>query len=165
MSARCSHCGHTVNEENLPRLADARALCPHCSTPMELPAMTMPFADAEAIPTAQATGVSGGELAPNKRYALVVLTGKEPGKVIPIDKARISIGRAGADIVLDDVELSRQHSLIAINGMSASLEDLGSTNGTYVDEERIQRADLADRFEFRVGNHQLLFVMTDREQP
>jgi len=131
---------------------------------MELPAMTMPFADAEAVPTVYATGVSGGELAPNKRYALVVLNGKEPGKVIPIDKARITIGRSDADIVLDDAELSRQHALIAINGMSARLEDLGSTNGTYVEEERIELADLADRFEFRVGNHQLLFVMTDREQ-
>jgi pSer/pThr/pTyr-binding forkhead associated (FHA) protein len=126
--------------------------------------MTMPFTDAEAVPTVYTTGVSGGELSPNKRYALVVLNGKEPGKIIPIDKARITIGRTDADIVLDDVELSRQHALIAINGMSASLEDLGSTNGTYVDEERIQRVDLADRHEFRVGNQQLLFVMTDREQ-
>jgi S-DNA-T family DNA segregation ATPase FtsK/SpoIIIE len=132
---------------------------------MELPAMTMPLAGAEAIPTVHATAASGGELAPHKRYALVVLNGKEPGKVIPIGRARVTIGRAGADIVLDDAELSRQHALIAINGTTASLEDLGSTNGTYVDDERVQRADLADRSEFRVGSHQLLFSMTDREEP
>jgi len=132
---------------------------------MELPAMTIPFADAQAVPTVQATALSGGQLAPNKRYALVVLTGKEPGKVLSISKARTTIGRSGADIDLDDAELSRQHALIAINGTSAVLEDLGSTNGTYVDEDRVQRAELADRSEFRVGSHQLLFVMTDREEP
>ena len=66
--------------------------------------------------------------------------------MIPIDKARVTIGRSGCDVVLDDTELSRQHALIAINGRSARLEDLGSTNG-------------------RIGVHELLFVMTDREGP
>jgi hypothetical protein len=107
----------------------------------------------------------GRALSPNKRYALVVLSGKEPGKVIPIDKARVTIGRSGCDVVLDDTELSRQHALIAISGAGARLEDLGSTNGTYVGETRIQQASLEDRSEFRIGAHELLFVMTDREGP
>ena len=61
--------------------------------------------------------------------------------------------------------LSRQHVLIAINGTSVRLEDLGSTNGTYVDETRVQQAALEDRCEFRIGTHELLFVMTDRDGP
>ena len=93
------------------------------------------------------------------------MSGKEPGKVIPIEKARLTIGRSDCDVVLDDTELSRQHALIAINGTNAQLEDLGSSNGTYVGESRIQRAVLDDRSEFRVGSHELLFVMTDREGP
>ena len=39
--------------------------------------------------------------------------------------------------------------------------DLGSTNGTFVDEERIQTEELLDRFEFRIGSHELVFVMRD----
>jgi NAD-dependent SIR2 family protein deacetylase len=56
-----------------------------------------------------------------------------------------------------------QHAVIAIDGTSARLEDLGSTNGTFVGEKRIEQAALEDRSEFRVGTHQLLFVMADRE--
>ena len=142
----------------------AHVLCPTCGTPLALPAMTMPLMPVggdEAIPTVFATKDTGGVLSDGKRYALVVLTGKEPGKIIPIDKARVTIGRSGCDIVLDDGELSRQHALIAINGTSARLEDLGSTNGTYVGENRIERTVLDDRSEFRIGGHELLFVMTD----
>ena len=164
MSARCSQCGNTVEEKDLPRMDGARVLCPRCQQPMAMPAMTMPFSDAE-VPTVFASRESGGALSPDKRYALVVLSGKEPGKVIPIDKARVTIGRTGCDVVLDDTELSRQHALIAINGTRARLEDLGSTNGIYVDETRVAQADLEDLSEFRIGTHELLFVMTDREGP
>lgn len=165
MSARCSQCENTVEEKDLPRMVGARVLCPRCQQPMVMPAMTMPVSGNEALPTVFASKESGGALSPDKRYALVVLSGKEPGKVIPIDKARVTIGRSGCDVVLDDTELSRQHALIAINGTSARLEDLESTNGTYVDETRIQQAALDDRSEFRIGTHELLFVMTDREGP
>jgi len=165
MAARCLHCGNAVKEEDLPRMVGARVLCPRCQQPMEMPAMTIAFSGPDGVPTVFASKDSGGALPPNKRYALVVLSGKEPGKVIPIDKARVTIGRSDCDVVLDDTELSRQHALIAINGASARLEDLGSTNGTYVGETRIQQASLEDRSEFRIGAHELLFVMTDREGP
>jgi pSer/pThr/pTyr-binding forkhead associated (FHA) protein len=132
---------------------------------MVMPAMTMPVSGEGAVPTVFASKDSGGALSPAKRYALVVLSGKEPGKVIPIDKARVTIGRSDCDVVLDDTELSRQHALIAINGTRARLQDLGSTNGTYVGESRVDQAALEDRSEFRIGTHELLFVMTDREGP
>ena len=140
MAARCSHCGNSVEEEDLPRMIGAQVRCPRCQQLMEMPAMTMAFSDPDVVPTVFASKDSGGALSPNKRYALVVLNGKEPGKVIPIEKARVTIGRSGCDVVLDDTELSRQHALIAISGAGARLEDLGSTNGTYVGETRIQQA-------------------------
>jgi pSer/pThr/pTyr-binding forkhead associated (FHA) protein len=128
-----------------------------------MPEMTVPFVDPKAVPTAPASKVSGGALSDSKRYSLVVVTGKDPGKVFPIEKPRVTIGRSDCDVVLDDTELSRQHAVIAIDGTSARLEDLGSTNGTFVGEKRIEQAALEDRSEFRVGTHQLLFVMADRE--
>ena len=88
---------------------------------------------------------------------------EDPGRVVPIAKPRVVMGRAECDLVLSDPQLSRQHALIAINGTSARLEDLGSTNGTFVDEKRIQTAELVDRSEFRIGSHELVFVMRDEE--
>lgn len=132
---------------------------------MAMPALTMPIGGEEGVPTVFASKDSGGALSPEKRYALVVLSGKEPGKIIPIEKPRVTIGRSGCDVVLDDTDLSRQHALIAIHGTSARLEDLGSTKGTYVGESRVQQTALEDRSEFRIGAHELLFVMTDREGP
>ena len=141
----------------------AQVLCPRCQQPMQMPEMTVPFMDPRAVPTAPALKASGGTLSDSKRYSLVVVTGKDPGKVFPIEKPRITIGRSDCDVVLDDTQLSRQHAVIAIDGTSARLEDLGSTNGTFVEENRIEHAVLQDRSEFRVGAHQLLFVMADRE--
>ena len=114
-------------------------------------------------PTRESRGSDQGSLAPGKKYAIVILNGEDPGRVVSLAKPRVVIGRADCDVVLKDPELSRQHALIAINGTSARLEDLGSTNGTFVDDERIKTAELADRSEFRIGSHELVFVMRDEE--
>ena len=99
-----------------------------------------------------------------KRYALVVVSGSSPGRVIPIEKPRITLGRSGCDVVLDDGELSRQHAVLTLQGDRARILDLGSTNGTFVAEERIQEAELSERTEFRIGSHELLFVVRDLEE-
>jgi pSer/pThr/pTyr-binding forkhead associated (FHA) protein len=117
----------------------------------------------EGIRTLDSQAVSSEALSGEKRYAIVVLEGKERGKVIPIDKSRVSLGRTGCDINLEDADISRQHVLIRVQGTNALLEDLGSTNGTFVGTERVQQADLEDRAEFRIGNHQLMFVVADRD--
>lgn len=165
MAARCARCGSSLDENNLPRLPGVAVRCPKCNEPMALPEMTMPFGAGAEAPTLVAAKGSGGALLPGKRYALVVLSGKDSGKVIALQKARVTIGRSDCDVVLDDGELSRQHALIAIDGATARLEDLGSTNGTFVDDTRIERAPLEDRSEFRIGSHELLFVMSDADGP
>jgi pSer/pThr/pTyr-binding forkhead associated (FHA) protein len=129
---------------------------------VELPATTMPFMDQEEIGTIQSKSGSGGFLSGEKRYAIVVLEGEKRGHTFPIDKPHVTIGRMQSDINLNDSEVSRQHALITIHGTEARLEDLGSTNGTYVGDSRVQQANLEDKSEFRVGNHQLMFVVSDR---
>ena len=64
--------------------------------------------------------------------------------------------------VLDDPEISRQHASIDIHGTNATLLDLGSTNGTYIQGQRVEKGDLKDNSEFRVGTHQLVFRVTYR---
>jgi len=122
----------------------------------------MPFSEA-GTPTLESRKSDRGSLSADKKYALVILNGDDPGRVVSLETPRVVIGRADCDLELDDPQLSRQHALIAINGTNARLEDLGSTNGTFVDEKRIETAELTDRSEFRIGSLELLFVMRDRE--
>jgi pSer/pThr/pTyr-binding forkhead associated (FHA) protein len=106
---------------------------------------------------------AGAGLAPDKKYALLVLSGSETGRVIEIDKPLVTIGRSGCDVILDDPELSRRHARIRIRGAEGALEDMGSTNGTFVGKERIaQSVVIENRSKFRVGGVELAFVVTDR---
>jgi hypothetical protein len=160
MTIRCTHCDHEIHEDDLPRLSDlARVLCPGCNEPLTLPEMTIPLS------LTQVHGrMSGAEgLAPDKKYALLVLSGTETGRVIEIEKALVTIGRSGCDVILDDPELSRRHARIRIRGSEGELEDMGSTNGTFVGDDRIQKiVVIENRSKFRVGEVELAFVVTDR---
>jgi len=160
MTIRCTHCDHEIHEDDLPRLSDiARVLCPGCNEPLTLPEMTIPLS------LTQVHGrMSGAEgLAPDKKYALLVLSGTEAGRVVEIEKAFVTIGRSGCDVVLDDPELSRRHARIRIRGSEGELEDMGSTNGTFVGDDRIQKSVVIEnRSKFRVGGVELAFVVTDR---
>ena len=162
MKIKCSSCNQAFNEAELPRMVGVRVDCPKCGRPLEMPALTIPMHNQEGINTLDSQAVSSEALSGEKRYAIVVLEGKERGKVIPIEKSRVSLGRTQCDINLEDADISRQHVLIRIQGTNALLEDLGSTNGTFVGTEQVQQADLEDRSEFRIGNHQLMFVVADR---
>jgi S-DNA-T family DNA segregation ATPase FtsK/SpoIIIE len=160
MSIRCPGCDYELPEDALPRLDDvARVLCPQCRKPLTMPEMTIPLSIAQV--KVRAADADEG-LDPKRKYALLVLSGSESGKVIAIDKKLVTIGRSGCDVVIDDPELSRRHAKIRIHGADATLEDLSSTNGTFVADERIQTAEIENRSKFRVGNVELAFVVTDR---
>jgi hypothetical protein len=51
-----------------------------------------------------------------------------------------TVGRGSADIVLADPQVSRVHARLVVDGAAVSVEDLGSRNGTFVNETRIQAA-------------------------
>ncbi|MBN2257123.1 MAG: FHA domain-containing protein [Anaerolineaceae bacterium] len=80
-------------------------------------------------------------------FQLVMRSGPTPGKVFPLQADELFIGRdVGNDIVINDAEISRRHSRLAIQAGGYILEDLGSTNGTAVNGER-----LTSRHVMRVG--------------
>ena len=77
------------------------------------------------------------------------------------------IGRSGpdatADIQIDDPTLSQAHAGIECLGGLVILKDLGSHNGTFVDEKAIRTATLEDRAEFRLGRTRFMLILTDKE--
>jgi adenosylhomocysteinase len=82
---------------------------------------------------------------------IVVKTGALAGKRIEIT-AELVLGRENADVVLPDEETSRRHALIRPENGKAIIEDLGSTNGTFVNGARIEGAtQLRGGEEIRVG--------------
>jgi DNA-binding winged helix-turn-helix (wHTH) protein len=80
-------------------------------------------------------------------------TALEPGETI--------IGRdPGAGLFIDDPSVSRRHARIVVTSESATLEDLGSKNGTYLGDRRIEApASLDDGARIRVGTVALTFRM------
>lgn len=83
---------------------------------------------------------------------LVVIYGVELGKRIPLGGAAIECGRAvQADVPLDDDAVSRRHAQIAWSGTAHVLRDLGSTNGTYVNDRQVKEKLLADGDQIKIG--------------
>lgn len=72
------------------------------------------------------------------QYQLVMHAGPTPGKTFPLELDVITIGReAGNTIVINDAEVSRKHSQLTLQGGKYVLTDIGSTNGTFVNGQRI----------------------------
>jgi predicted component of type VI protein secretion system len=71
-------------------------------------------------------------------FRLVMRSGPSVGKEYPLDKNEMFIGRdLSNDIVINDPEISRRHSRLFTQGNTFVLEDLGSTNGTFVNGQRL----------------------------
>jgi pSer/pThr/pTyr-binding forkhead associated (FHA) protein len=70
--------------------------------------------------------------------AVVVKTGPEAGRRVELG-TEVVIGRQDADLVLEDPEVSRRHAVLRRSGESVVIEDLNSTNGTFVKGERIRK--------------------------
>ncbi|MBI3894953.1 MAG: FHA domain-containing protein [Acidobacteria bacterium] len=98
----------------------------------------------------------------DKVVSLFASEGPLKGKIFPIQKPQITIGRAQADIVLGDPKISRNHCMLEVYGSSALLLDLNSANGTFVGEEKITHCELGHMSEFRVGSTTLMLTITDK---
>jgi hypothetical protein len=69
---------------------------------------------------------------------LIVRDGSLGGRRFEVESGEITIGRELTDISLeDDGEVSRNHAVVRATDVGVEVEDLGSTNGTFVNEKRI----------------------------
>jgi two-component system cell cycle response regulator len=84
---------------------------------------------------------------------LVVIYGEDLGKKHALDKASILIGRSSkSDIQIDQESISRNHAKIVDTGKAHIIRDLGSTNGTYVNDGPIAEHMLRDGDLIKIGH-------------
>jgi hypothetical protein len=144
--------------------------CVKCGTVFEIESPTNASAPFTTDDAPQATVLTRGdfELPQGKVVSLSIIRGTQKGKVFQLSKPYIVMGRTGADsiadITIDDPKVSRRHCAVEIHGNTALLIDLGSTNGTFVEDKKIDTAELEHLSEFRIGSSTVLFSVTDEER-
>ncbi|NLL51449.1 MAG: DUF3662 domain-containing protein [Peptococcaceae bacterium] len=80
------------------------------------------------------------DLSRKSRFYLEIIKGNGAGKVCYLDQKEVIIGRnQDCDIIIDDMEISRQHLRLVYENRRWFVQDLGSTNGTYVNKLRVDR--------------------------
>lgn len=93
------------------------------------------------------------------RGVLIVKRGPNAGSKFFLDSDVVQVGRhPDSHIFLDDITVSRRHSEIRREGSAFSLHDVGSLNGTYVNRERVETAELRSGDEIQVGKFKLVFL-------
>jgi pSer/pThr/pTyr-binding forkhead associated (FHA) protein len=90
---------------------------------------------------------------------LTVVSGTASGQEVKLsDQRRITIGRSSDnDVVIDDPAVSRHHAEVAFESGMSTVHDLGSSNGTIVDGERVMQGNLVAGTSIKIGNSLIEF--------
>ncbi|QKE84721.1 FHA domain-containing protein [Arthrobacter sp. NEB 688] len=89
---------------------------------------------------------------------LVVLRGPNTGARFLLDDDEVVSGRhPDSDIFLDDVTVSRRHAVFQRAGGTFVVRDVGSLNGTYVNRDLVDEAELSTGDEVQIGKFRLVF--------
>lgn len=172
MIVDCGGCGkrYRFDVAKLRGRQQAVLRCPSCGGTITVSAPVHPGdqttrIDADANQLATEAKVPGGDLSlpPSRRMSLAVLRGKDSGRIFPIDRPVVILGRADCDVVLNDPEISRQHASVEVHGARVVLKDLGSTNGTFINDVKVAQSEIENRAEFRVGGTVLMLIISETE--
>ncbi len=128
-------------------------------------ALSQPLQDTTAqavpIPDRDTGPIPSAQLPMGRRLSLAIIAGADAGTVYRVEKPRVTIGRAGADLIINDGEASRQHAALEVRDSIVTLEDLQSTNGTLVDGRKLLApVELQDKSEFQIGGTTLMLIVT-----
>lgn len=83
-------------------------------------------------------------------------------KEVQLTKERTTLGRRPYnDIVIDNLAVSGEHAAIHMPGDEVEVEDLGSTNGTYVNGKSVKRQTLRNGDTVEVGKYKIRFLQDD----
>jgi hypothetical protein len=115
-------------------------------------------------PTRQVAG--GGATAARPGWNLVILTGPDGGRIVPLEEGRLALGRDPADggVVLRDRHASRTHAFLDVSAGEVRVTDAGSLNGTFVDGEAAQGGPVEPGQSLRFGTTVAVLVQR-RDNP
>ena len=163
----CSQCG-SQNAENA-------KFCSQCGSPLATipegtPAdttATITFggqaaADADERASLAPADAAAVDALPAGSALLVVQRGPGAGSRYLLDTDLSTVGRhPESDIFLDDITVSRRHVEFRRQDGSFRVHDVGSLNGTYVNGDRVDDAELQNGDEVRIGKFRLIFFASD----
>jgi pSer/pThr/pTyr-binding forkhead associated (FHA) protein len=148
----CPHCGHQ-NPLN-------SNFCSSCGTDIDRGAdNTTMTVTVPVDSTAEQVQVELDEL-PEGVGMLVVTRGPNSGSRFALDQPLVTAGRHPDSVIfLDDITVSRRHAEVRqLAGGGYAVADVGSLNGTYLNRQRVEEAELHDGDELQIGTFKLLFL-------
>jgi len=104
------------------------------------------------------------ELPEEKKLSIAVIRGARAGYIYKIEKPYVLIGRGKVDLIIPDKEISRKHLAIEIRNEKILLRDLGSTNGTFVNNKKISIMEISAQSEFKIGQTTLMLISTPKNK-
>ena len=150
----CNQCGH--------RNPPTSPFCSSCGSPLDaLDDRTITLTALDPLQDAAGTDddivVAVGEL-PNEIGVLIVRAGAQAGARFPLIETTTRLGRhPDSEISLEDITVSRRHAEIERTPEGHVVSDAGSLNGTYVNQERVNRMVLRHGDELQIGKFRLVF--------
>lgn len=148
----CNRCGHRNPERS--------AFCSSCGAPLAASVSDETTASFQALEEgAEAPpGTVALEALPHGAAMLVVQRGPNAGSRFLLDRELTRVGRhPEADILLDDVTVSRKHAEILRTEEGHVVRDVGSLNGTYLNRQRVEEALLRNGDELQIGRFRLVY--------
>ncbi len=145
-----------------PELPGDSTAARHDETSVARPKRQQDTTEQKPIPKLTGKPAIEAKLPAGKRLSIAIIDGPDAGNVFRIEKPRVTIGRAGADFIINDGESSRQHAALEVRETIYVLNDLSSTNGTLVNGVKIiEPVELQDKSEFQIGSTMLMLIVTD----
>lgn len=155
----CNACGHRNPPES--------TFCSSCGSPLDsLDDRTVTLTAVDPLLDAagsQDDVVVPMNTLPRDSAVLIVRTGQQAGERFVLEPGITRLGRhPDSEIMLDDITVSRRHVAIEQTPEGYVATDEGSLNGTYVNQERVERATLRHGDELQIGKFRLvLFERAD----
>ena len=85
-------------------------------------------------------------------------------KAVETDRDEITIGRKKSNTIhIDNLQVSNKHARIIKHGDNYFIEDLKSTNGTFLNNEKIAKEPLRDKDIITIGKHTLVIHLEDKK--
>lgn len=154
----CNSCGHRNPPES--------SFCSSCGSPLDSlgdRTITLAAVDPLLDSTAHDDVVIPVNSLPRDGAVLIVRAGSQAGERFVLEEGVTHLGRhPDSEIMLDDITVSRRHVAIERTTDGYVVSDEGSLNGTYINQERVERALLHHGDELQIGKFRLvLFERAD----